>query len=231
MSDLISSIASEKPGLLGYKVGMTRIFREDGLSIPVTVINVTGNRIAQIKSLEKDGYSAIQVAFGSRKSSRVTRPQIGHFAKAGIKVSNKLKEFLVDPAGVEFFCFGHELVLGSIFKEGQYLDITGVTIGKGFSGTIKRHNFRSQPSSHGNSRSHRVPGSIGGTQDPGRVFPGKKMSGHLGSVSCTIQNLKIVRINSERSLVYIKGSIPGHKNSEVILRSAIKKVKVNLGVQ
>ncbi len=230
MSDSMLSLASKEPGLLGYKVGMTRVFEEDGSSVPVTVIDVSNNRIAQIKSLKNDGYSAVQIAFGSRRSSRLSRSKIGHLAKAGIESSQKIKEFHVNYLAIEKFHVGDELVPGSIFSKGQYIDVTGVTIGKGFSGTIKRHNFRSQRASHGNSRSHRVPGSIGGTQDPGRVFPGKKMAGHLGCSSCTIQNLKLMRIDSERCLIYVKGAVPGCRYSHVILRSSIKKIKINAGI-
>ncbi|UOF93650.1 MAG: 50S ribosomal protein L3 [Bordetella sp.] len=231
MSDSVLNVTSKRPGLIGRKVGMTRIFTDDGTSIPVTVIDVSNNRVAQVKYVDVDGYSAIQIAFGSCRSSCITRPQMGHFSKSGIQATKFLKEFRIDPIFQKDFHPGNAITVASVFKEGQYVDVTGKTIGKGFAGTIKRHNFRSQRSSHGNSRSHRVPGSIGGSQDPGRVFKGKKMAGHLGSVTRTIQNLNIVRIDSIRHLIFIMGAIPGHKNSTIFLRLSVKKIQSNIGIK
>ncbi len=208
-------------GLVGRKIGMTRIFTDDGTSLPVTVLDVSNNRVTQIKSATTDGYSAVQVAFGVRRASRVTKAAAGHYAKAGVEAGNVLKEFTItaeqlsglQAAGV----IGVEL-----FKVGQKVDVTGVTIGKGYAGTIKRHHFKSGRASHGNSKSHNVPGSIGMAQDPGRVFPGKRMTGHLGDVQRTVQNLEIVRIDTVRQLLLVKGAIPGAKGGDVVVRPAVK---------
>jgi len=214
--------AAWRLGLVGRKVGMTRIFTEDGESIPVTVLDVSNNRIAQVKTPEVDGYAAVQLAYGSRRASRVGKPLAGHFAKVGIEAGSLLKEFRLDPAQVAELQAGSVVAVDSVFAVGQKVDVTGTTVGKGFAGTIKRHHFGSQRNSHGNSRSHRVPGSIGQAQDPGRIFPGKKMSGHLGDVTRTVQNLDIVRVDTERGLLLVKGAVPGHKNSDIVVRPAVK---------
>ncbi|OGT56822.1 MAG: 50S ribosomal protein L3 [Gammaproteobacteria bacterium RIFCSPHIGHO2_12_FULL_43_28] len=210
-------------GLLGKKCGMTRIYTEDGNSIPVTVVEVQPNRITQIKTLENDGYSAIQVTAGECKRSRLTQPEAGHFAKASVEPGSKLMEFRLDDKEVAGeLSVGAELKVDR-FTEGQYVDVTGVTKGKGFAGTIKRHHFAGQDRSHGNSVSHRVPGSIGQRQSPGKVFKNKRMSGHMGDVRRTILSQKIVRIDLERNLVLIRGAIPGAPNAHVVIRPAIKK--------
>jgi large subunit ribosomal protein L3 len=208
-------------GLLGRKVGMMRIFTDDGDAIPVTVLDVSNNRVAQVKTEQTDGYSAIQVAFGERKASRVTKPEAGHLAKAGVVAGQLLKEFRVAADVAAEYKPGAQVSVG-VFAVGQMVDVQGTSIGKGFTGTIKRHNFKSQRASHGNSRSHNVPGSISMAQDPGRVFPGKKMSGHLGDVTKTIQNLDIVRIDEARSLLLVRGAVPGAKNGHVVVRPAVK---------
>lgn len=208
-------------GLVGRKVGMTRIFTDDGDSIPVTVLDVSNNRVAQIKSLEVDGYTAVQVAFGVRRSSRITKPVAGHLAKAGAGAAQGLKEFRVDSAKADALAAGAQVGV-EIFTVGQKVDVQGTSIGKGYAGTIKRHNFSSQRASHGNSRSHNVPGSIGMAQDPGRVFPGKRMTGHLGDVTRTVQNLEIARIDAARQLILVKGAVPGAKGGEVIVTPAVK---------
>lgn len=222
MSNTTPTPAAHRLGLLGRKVGMMRIFTEEGESIPVTVLDVSNNRVAQVKSLETDGYVAVQVAYGNRRATRVTKAQAGHYAKAGVEAGSILKEFRLDPAKAAEFSAGAALPVESIFEAGQKVDVQGTTIGKGFAGTIKRHNFGAQRASHGNSRSHRVPGSIGMAQDPGRVFPGKRMSGHMGDVTRTVQNLDIVRVDAERGLLLVKGAVPGHKNSDVVVLPAIK---------
>lgn len=222
MSNTTPTPAAHRLGLLGRKVGMMRIFTEEGESIPVTVLDVSNNRVAQVKSLETDGYAAVQVAYGNRRATRVTKAQAGHYAKAGVEAGSILKEFRLDPAKAAEFSAGAALPVESIFEAGQKVDVQGTTIGKGFAGTIKRHNFGAQRTSHGNSRSHRVPGSIGMAQDPGRVFPGKRMSGHMGDVTRTVQNLDIVRVDAERGLLLVKGAVPGHKNSDVVVLPAIK---------
>lgn len=210
-------------GLLGRKCGMTRIFTEDGAAIPVTVIEVLPNLITQIKTLENDGYSAIQVTTGSRKRSHITKPEAGHFAKAGVEPGNRLREFTVeDQKALSEFTVGSELKLDR-FSEGQFVDVTGITKGKGFAGVIKRHHFNAQDASHGNSLSHRAPGSIGQRQSPGKVFKGKKMAGHLGDAKRTILSQKIVRIDLERNLVLVRGAVPGAPSSFVIIRPAVKK--------
>ena len=208
-------------GLVGRKVGMTRIFAEDGASIPVTVLDVTNNRVAQIKTPETDGYAAVQVAFGQRRASRMTKALSGHLAKAGVESSRVLKEFTVAADALNGFKPG-DAIAATIFEAGQKVDITGVTIGKGFAGGIKRHHFSSNRASHGNSLSHNAPGSIGMAQDPGRVFPGKRMAGHLGDVQRTAQNLIVVRVDAERQLLLVKGAVPGSRGSDVIVRPAVK---------
>ena len=208
-------------GLVGRKVGMTRIFTDDGLSVPVTVLDVSNNRVAQIKTPENDGYTAVQVAFGTRRASRVNKSLAGHLAKAGVEAGVLLKEFPVSSADLENLKPGDQISV-SIFAVGQKVDVSGKTIGKGFAGGIKRHHFSSQRASHGNSVSHNAPGSIGMNQDPGRVFPGKRMAGHLGDVKRTQQNLEVVRIDVERQLLLVKGAVPGSKGSDLVVRPAIK---------
>ncbi|MFV0283197.1 MAG: 50S ribosomal protein L3 [Castellaniella sp.] len=222
MSNSTPTPAAWRLGLVGRKVGMTRIFTEEGESIPVTVLDVSNNRVAQVKTPEIDGYAAVQLAYGERRASRVAKAQAGHYAKAGIEAGSILKEFRLDPARATEFTAGAVVAVESVFEVGQQVDVTGTTIGKGFAGTIKRHNFGSQRASHGNSRSHRVPGSIGQAQDPGRIFPGKKMSGHLGDVTRTVQNLDVVRVDAERGLLLVKGAVPGHKNADIVVRPAVK---------
>ncbi len=222
MSNPTPTPAAYRLGLVGRKVGMTRIFTEDGESIPVTVLDVSNNRVAQVKSLEIDGYAAVQLAYGTRRATRVTKPETGHFAKAGIEAGSILKEFRLDPVRAAEFSAGSRIAVESVFEVGQQVDVTGTTIGKGFAGTIKRHHFGSQRASHGNSRSHRVPGSIGQAQDPGRVFPGKRMSGHLGDEQRTVQNLDVVRVDVERGLLLVRGAVPGHAGANIIVRPAIK---------
>ena len=208
-------------GLVGRKVGMMRIFTDDGDSIPVTVLDVSNNRVTQIKTPETDGYSAVQVTFGQHRASRVTKAAAGHLAKAGVEAGTVLKEFRVDAAKAAELKAGDVVPVG-LFEAGQLVDVQGVTIGKGYAGTIKRYHFASGRASHGNSRSHNVPGSIGMAQDPGRVFPGKRMTGHLGDVKRTVQNLEIARIDADRQLLLVKGAVPGAKNGQVIVSPAIK---------
>ncbi len=208
-------------GLVGRKVGMTRIFADDGQTIPVTVLDVSDNRVAQIKTPETDGYSAVQVAFGKRRATRVNKSQAGHFAKAGIEAGQVLKEFVVAPEALNGLKAGDKIAV-DLFSVGQLVDVTGTSIGKGFSGSIKRHNFSSNRASHGNSISHNAPGSIGMAQDPGRVFPGKRMAGHLGAVTTTTQNLEVVRVDVERQLLLVKGAVPGSKGGDVFVRPAVK---------
>ncbi len=208
-------------GLVGRKVGMTRIFTDDGLSVPVTVLDVSNNRVAQIKTPESDGYTAVQVAFGKRRPSRVNKSIAGHMAKAGVEAGEFLKEFAVSPEDVSTLKPGDQISV-TIFSVGQKVDVTGQTIGKGFAGGIKRHHFSSQRATHGNSVSHNAPGSIGMNQDPGRVFPGKRMAGHLGDVQRTQQNLEIVRVDVERQLLLVKGAVPGSKGSDLTVRPAVK---------
>ena len=212
-------------GLVGRKVGMMRIYTDDGDSIPVTVLDVSNNRVTQIKTPETDGYTAVQVTFGQRRASRVTKAAAGHLAKAGVEAGTVLKEFRIDAAKAAELKAGDVVPVG-LFEAGQTVDVQGVTICKGYAGTIKRHHFKSGRASHGNSRSHNVPGSIGMAQDPGRVFPGKRMTGHLGDDTRTVQNLVIARIDAERQLLLVKGAVPGAKNGQVIVTPAIKaKVK------
>lgn len=208
-------------GLVGRKVGMTRIFTDDGTTIPVTVLDVSNNRVAQIKTPESDGYSALQVAFGTRRPNRVAKPNAGHFAKAGVEAAASLMEFRVADAQLADYSLG-DVIAASIFSVGQKVDVTGTSIGKGFSGSIKRHNFSSNRASHGNSVSHNAPGSISMAQDPGRVFPGKRMAGHLGDVKSTTQNLEVVRIDEARQLLLIKGAVPGARGGDVVVRPAVK---------
>ena len=212
---------SEKLGLVGRKVGMTRIFTEDGESIPVTVLDVAGNRVTQVKTEETDGYNAIQVAFGSKKPSRVSKPLSGHYAKAGVEAGEMLKEFHIDADKLAESKVGTMLSV-EMFTVGQKVDVTGITIGKGFAGAIKRHHFSSNRASHGNSVTTRAPGSIGNRQDPGRVFPGKRMAGHLGDVQRTTQNLVVARVDVERQLLLVRGAVPGAKGGKVIVRPAVK---------
>jgi large subunit ribosomal protein L3 len=200
---------------------MTRIFTDDGESVPVTVLDVSNNRVSQVKTAETDGYSAVQVAYGTRKSSRVAKPQAGHYAKSGVEAASVLREFRLDAANVAEMKAGTAIGVDT-FSVGQKVDVTGVTIGKGFAGAIKRHHFSSNRASHGNSLSHNSAGSIGMAQDPGRVFPGKRMAGHLGNVNRTIQLLEVARVDAERSLIMVKGSVPGAKNGSVILRPSAK---------
>jgi large subunit ribosomal protein L3 len=208
-------------GLVGRKVGMTRIFTADGDSIPVTVLDVSDNRVTQIKTLEADGYTAVQVAFGVRRASRVNKALAGHLAKAGVEAGEILKEFKIDAAKAGELSNG--AVIGvELFEVGQKVDVQGVSIGKGYAGTIKRYNFASGRASHGNSRSHNVPGSIGMAQDPGRVFPGKRMTGHMGDDTKTVQNLEIARIDADRKLLLVKGAVPGAKGGKVFVTPAVK---------
>lgn len=208
-------------GLIGRKIGMTRIFTDDGVSLPVTVLDVSNNRITQIKTINTDGYTALQITFGVRRATRVTKAASGHFAKAGVVAGSMQKEFIVTSGELSGLQAGSSLS-ADLFKIGQKVDVTGVTLGKGFSGVIKRYHFSSGRATHGNSKSHNVPGSIGMAQDPGRVFPGKRMSGHLGDVQRTVQNLKIVRIDIDRQLLLIMGAVPGSKGGGVIVRPAVK---------
>ena len=208
-------------GLLGRKVGMTRIFTDDGDSVPVTVLDVSNNRVAQVRTEDVDGYSGVQIAHGTRRSSRVTKPQAGHFSKAGIEAGSKLKEFRLDAKQVGELKAGSTVGIET-FSVGQMVDVTGVTIGKGFAGAIKRHHFSSNRATHGNSVSTNAPGSIGMRQDPGRVMPGKRMAGHLGDKQRTTQNLVVARIDTERQLLLIRGAVPGSAGGSVVVRPAAK---------
>ena len=211
-------------GLVGRKCGMTRVFTEDGISIPVTVIEAQPNRISQVKTVETDGYRALQVTAGSRKASRVSKSAAGHFAAAKVEAGDLLTEFRVAEGDETEYQIGNELSV-DLFATGQKVDVIGTSVGKGFAGTVKRHNFRTQDATHGNSLAHRAPGSIGQNQTPGRVFKGKKMAGHMGNVRRTVQNLEVVRVDEERNLLLIKGAVPGHKGGRVIVRPAIKARK------
>lgn len=211
-------------GLVGRKVGMTRVFTEDGDTIPVTVVDVSNNRITQIKSPDTDGYAAVQVAFGKRRANRVNKAAAGHFAKAAVEAGHVLKEFRVTPEQLADMKVGGSVGV-DIFAVGQKVDVAGVSQGKGFAGVIKRHNFGSGRASHGNSVSHNKPGSISMAQDPGRVFPGKKMPGHMGDANRTVQNLEIVRIDAERQLLLIRGAVPGSKGGDVAVYPAVKAGK------
>lgn len=205
-------------GVIGRKCGMTRVFTEEGVSVPVTVIEVTPNRVSQIKTEETDGYNAVQVTVGERRANRVTRAQAGHFAKAGVQAGRGVRELRAEAGELTA---GSDLTL-EIFAAGQIVDVTGTSKGKGFAGAVKRWNFRTQDATHGNSLSHRAPGSIGQNQTPGRVFKGKKMAGHLGAERVTVQNLEIVRVDAEKNLLLVKGAIPGATGGDVIVRPAVK---------
>ena len=208
-------------GLVGRKLGMTRVFNEDGKSVPVTVIQVEANRVTQIKNVDTDGYCAIQVTTGERKQSRMTKAEIGHFAKAGVAAGRGLWEFRLEPAELEAYQVGSEIKVDA-FANVKKVDVTGQSKGKGTAGTVKRYNFRTQDLTHGNSRSHRVPGSIGQNQTPGRVFKGKKMVGRMGNERVTVQCLDLVRIDQERNLLLVKGAVPGANNGDVIVRPSVK---------
>ena len=208
-------------GLIGRKVGMTRVFTEDGESVPVTVLEVVPNRVTQIKTPESDGYFGLQIAYGERRASRVSKALAGHYAKAGATAGAGIQEFSVSEEVLGNYTAGSQITV-ELFEAGQMVDVTGTSLGKGFAGAIKRHHFSSNRASHGNSRSHNVPGSIGMAQDPGRVFPGKRMPGHLGAVKVTTQNLQIVRVDVERNLLLIKGAVPGSKGGNVVVRPAVK---------
>ena len=208
-------------GVVGRKIGMTRVFTEDGVSLPVTVIEVEPNKVTQVKTGETDGYRAVQVTTGSRRAKRVTKPMAGHFAKAGVEAGRGLWEFRLDDSEGEDLELKSEIKV-DIFEAGQKVDVTGTSIGKGFAGGVKRHNFAMQDATHGNSLSHRAPGSIGQCQTPGRVFKGKKMAGHMGAVKRTTQNLEVVRVDDKRNLLLIKGAVPGSKGGNVIVRPAVK---------
>jgi large subunit ribosomal protein L3 len=208
-------------GIVGRKEGMTRIFNDEGGAVPVTVLSVEPNRVTQLKTLENDGYRAVQVTTGSRRAARVTRPMAGHYAKAGTESGRRLVEFRLDDGEGEDIEVGSEIKVG-MFEEGQRVDVTGTSIGKGYAGVIKRHNFRMQDATHGNSISHRAPGSIGQCQTPGRVFKGKKMAGHMGNVRRTMQSLTVVRVDAERNLLLVKGAVPGSRGGDVIIRAAVK---------
>ncbi|MEW5248988.1 50S ribosomal protein L3 [Microbulbifer sp. 2201CG32-9] len=207
-------------GIVGRKSGMTRVFTESGVSIPVTVIEVAPNRITQVKTAETDGYAAVQVTVGSRKASRVSKPQAGHFAKASSEAGTRLFELRTEGAE-EAFEIGSEITVSG-FEAGQKIDVTGTSKGKGFQGGVKRWNFRTQDATHGNSLSHRAPGSIGQCQTPGRVWKGKKMAGHMGAERVTVQNLEVVRVDAERNLLLVKGAVPGAPGGDVIVRPAVK---------
>ena len=208
-------------GLVGRKVGMMRIFKDDGTSVPVTVLDCSGNRVTQIKSKDTDGYVAVQIAFGKRRATRVTKEMAGHYSKAGVEAGSELREFRVAQEAVGELKVGSELKV-DMFQPGMKVDVSGSTLGKGHAGVIKRYHFSSNRASHGNSLSHNSSGSIGMAQDPGRVFPGKRMSGHLGDVNRTVQLLEIARVDAERSLIMVKGSVPGAKNGAVIVRPSVK---------
>ena len=205
-------------GVIGRKCGMTRVFTDKGVSVPVTVIEVTPNRVAQVKTGETDGYDAVQVTVGARRASRVTKPQAGHFAKAGVEAGRIVREFRAEAGELQP---GGEVAVG-IFEAGQMVDVTGTSKGKGFAGVVKRWNFRTQDATHGNSLSHRAPGSIGQNQSPGRVFKGKKMAGHLGAERVTVQNLEVVSVDAEKNLLLIRGAVPGATGADVIIRPAVK---------
>ena len=208
-------------GLVGRKVGMTRLFTDDGDAVPVTVVDVSNNRVTQIKTPDTDGYAAVQVTFGKRRPSRVTRPMAGHFAKAGTEAGSVLKEFAISVEQAAQLKPG-ATIGADIFKVGQKVDVSGTTMGKGFSGVIKRHNFSSNRASHGNSVSHNKPGSTGQNQSPSKVFPGKRMAGHLGDVRSTAQNLEIIRIDAQRQLLMIRGSLPGSKGGNVVVSPTVR---------
>jgi len=208
-------------GVVGRKIGMTRIFTDDGASLPVTVIQVEANRVTQLKTVETDGYQAVQVTTGTKKASRVNKPKSGHFAKAGVEAGRGLWEFRLNAGEGEDLAANSEIKV-DIFEAGQKVDVCGTSIGKGFQGVIKRYNFAMQDATHGNSLSHRAPGSIGQCQTPGRVWKGKKMSGHMGNAKTTVQNLEVVRVDAERNLLLVKGAVPGAKGGDVVVRPAMK---------
>ena len=219
-------------GLVGRKVGMTRIFTDDGGTLPVTVLDVSDNRVTQVKTAEKDGYAAVQVAFGKRRATRVNKPLAGHLAKAAVEAGQVLKEFrLANAEELGELKPGAKIPVQQLFKVGQLVDVQGITIGKGFAGVMKRYHFGGQNASHGNSISHRVPGSTGQNQSPARVFPGKRMPGHLGNARRTISNLEIVRIDAERQLLLVKGSVPGSSGRDVVVRLAAKGQKAPVKAQ
>ena len=213
-------------GLVGTKCGMTRVFTDAGESIPVTVVEIQPNRVAQVKTVETDGYTAVQLTTGTRRATRVTKPMAGHFAKAGVEAGRGMWEMRVEPADLEGVEPGHEYSL-DVFSEGQMVDATGTSIGKGFQGGVKRHNFRTQDATHGNSLSHRALGSTGQNQTPGRVFKGKKMPGQVGNKRVTTHNLRVVRVDTERNVLLIRGAVPGPKGGDLIIRPAVK----NTGIQ
>tara|TARA_Y100000588_G_C14002548_1_gene816383 strand:- start:171 stop:818 length:648 start_codon:yes stop_codon:yes gene_type:complete len=208
-------------GLLGRKIGMTRVFTDEGASIPVSVVEVKANRVSQIKSVQSDGYNAIQLTGGEAKASRVNKPMAGHFAASEVEAGNMLCEFRVED--IESFKAGQELNVQDVFTDGQFVDVSATSKGKGFQGAVKRHNFRTQDATHGNSLSHRAPGSIGQNQTPGRVFKGKKMAGQMGNKRCTVQTLQVFRVDADRNLILIKGAIPGAPGSRIEIKPAVKK--------
>ncbi len=208
-------------GIVGRKIGMSRVFTDDGASQPVTVIEAQPNRVAQVKTIDTDGYSAIQVTSGARKASHVSKPAAGHFAKANVEAGKGLWEFRLSEGESGELETGSEIKV-DIFESGQKVDVTGTSIGKGFAGVVKRHNFRTQDATHGNSLAHRAPGSIGQNQTPGRVFKGKKMAGHMGNVKRTAQNLEVVRVDVERNLLLVKGAVPGAKGGSLVIRPSVK---------
>ncbi len=216
-----ASASPVRLGLIGRKVGMTRIFTDDGETVPVTVLDVSSNRVAQVKTDASDGYSAVQVAFGTRRASRITKPVAGHLAKFGAQAAAGLREFRVDAKVAADLNPGTPLTV-ELFSVGQKVDVTGVTIGKGFAGAIKRHHFSSNRATHGNSVTTNAPGSIGMRQDPGRVMPGKRMAGHLGDARRTTQNLVVARVDRERGLLLVRGAVPGAKGGQVVVRPAVK---------
>jgi len=209
-------------GLVGRKCGMSRVFTDDGRSVPVTLIEATPNRVTQVKTVETDGYNAVQVSAGAKRAALITKPLAGHYAKAKVESGRGLWEFRVEAAEIGKFAVGGEVKADEVFKVGQMVDVAGISKGKGFQGTIKRHHFTMGDATHGNSLSHRAPGSIGQRQTPGRVFPGKKMAGHMGNVRRSAINLEVVKIDNERHLIAIKGSVPGAAGGDVIIRPAVK---------
>jgi len=211
-------------GVIGRKAGMTRVFTDDGATVPVTVIEVQPNRVSQVKSGDTDGYRAVQVTVGARKASRVTKPLVGHFTKAGVQAGDSLREFRLAEGEGEELAPGQEISV-SIFEPGQKVDVRGVTKGRGFAGGIRRHNFRGQDTTHGNSLSHRAPGSIGQCQTPGRVLKGKRMAGHLGSVNRCQQNLEVVRVDAERNLLLVRGGVPGPAGARLVVTPSVKQKK------
>lgn len=209
-------------GVIGRKAGMTRIFGEDGASVPVTVIEVTPNRIAQVKTEDSDGYRAVQVTAGKRRASRVTKPMVGHFAKAGVEPGDSVREWRLEGDEAADLAVGGELTVAQ-FEVGQKVDVRGVSKGRGFAGVIRRHNFSMQDATHGNSRSHRAPGSIGQNQSPGRVWKGKRMAGHMGAVNRCQQNLEVIRVDAERNLLLVRGGVPGPAGGRVLVVPSVKQ--------